>query len=79
MDANDGEKRIKLNQTHQTFYQIEICCHKVEATAKMADLTSEQIQQDWENREFIEILSESIKNIAKFLNNFGNSFLLTLF
>ena len=45
----------------------------------MADLTSEQIQQDWENREFIEILSESIKNIAKFLNNFGNSFLLTLF
>ena len=40
----------------------------------MADLTSEQIQQDWENREFIEILSESIKNIAKFLNNFGKYF-----
>jgi hypothetical protein len=46
----------------------------VEARAKMADLTSEQIQQDWENREFIEILSESIKNIAKFLNNFGAYF-----
>ncbi|XP_046840045.1 protein BRICK1-like [Xenia sp. Carnegie-2017] len=40
---------------------------------KMANLTSEQIQQDWENREFIEILSESIKNIAKFLNNFDMS------
>ena len=37
------------------------------------DITSQQIQQDWENREFIEILSESVKNIAKFLNNFGKS------
>ena len=44
----------------------------------MADLTSQQIQQDWENREFIEILSESIKNIAKFLNNFGKNFVLVL-
>ena len=51
----------------------------MEALAKMADLTSEQIQQDWENREFIEILSESIKNIAKFLNNFGKFFVLTLY
>ena len=45
----------------------------------MADLTSEQIQQDWENREFIEILSESIKNIAKFLNNFGRSWFYITF
>ena len=54
-----------------TFFSLDICFAKVETLTKMADLTSEQIQQDWENREFIEILSESIKNIAKFLNNFG--------
>ena len=30
-----------------------------------------QIQQDWENREFIEIVSEGIKKIAEFLNDFG--------
>ena len=52
---------------------------EVETQTKMADVTSQQIQQDWENREFIEILSESIKNIAKFLNNFGKCSLLGLF
>ena len=32
-----------------------------------------QIQQDWENREFIEVVSEGIKKIAEFLNDFGES------
>ena len=31
----------------------------------------QQIQQDWENREFIEIVSQGIKKIAEFLNDFG--------
>ena len=30
-----------------------------------------QIQQDWENREFIEVLTQSVKKIADFLNAFG--------
>ena len=37
-----------------------------------------QIQQDWENREFIEIVSEGIKKIAEFLNDFGELFLIIL-
>jgi uncharacterized protein len=32
-----------------------------------------QIQQDWANREYIEIITGSIKKIADFLNSFGLS------
>ena len=32
-----------------------------------------QIQQDWNNREFIEIITTSIKQIAEFLNAFDLS------
>ena len=32
-----------------------------------------QIQQDWDNREFIEIIAESIKKITEFLNAFDLS------
>lgn len=31
-----------------------------------------QIQQDWANREYVEIITASIKKIADFLNSFGN-------
>lgn len=37
----------------------------------MGTEVQQQIQQDWENREFIEIVSEGIKKIAEFLNEFG--------
>ena len=30
-----------------------------------------QIQQDWANREYIELMTCSIKKIADFLNSFG--------
>ena len=30
-----------------------------------------QIQQDWANREYVEIITASIKKIADFLNSFG--------
>ena len=30
-----------------------------------------QIQQDWANREYIEVITCSIKKIADFLNSFG--------
>lgn len=39
----------------------------------MSSEVQQQIQQDWENREFIEIVSEGIKKIAEFLNDFGES------
>ena len=32
-----------------------------------------QIQQDWQNREFIEIIAESIRKITEFLNAFDLS------
>lgn len=37
----------------------------------MSTEVQQQIQQDWENREFVEIVSEGIKKIAEFLNEFG--------
>lgn len=30
-----------------------------------------QIQQDWANREYIEVITSSIKKITDFLNSFG--------
>jgi hypothetical protein len=30
-----------------------------------------QIQQDWANREYIEVITGSIKKITEFLNSFG--------
>ena len=32
-----------------------------------------QIQQDWANREYIEVITNSIKKIAEFLNSFDLS------
>ncbi len=32
-----------------------------------------QIQQDWNNREFVEVITSSIKKIAEFLNAFDLS------
>ncbi|XP_013388969.1 probable protein BRICK1-A [Lingula anatina] len=32
-----------------------------------------QIQQDWANREYIEVITTSIKKIADFLNSFDTS------
>ena len=32
-----------------------------------------QIQQDWNNREFIEVITSSIKKITEFLNTFDMS------
>lgn len=40
---------------------------------KMATVR-DQIQADWENREFVEVLTGSVKKLAEFLNNFGKSF-----
>ncbi|CAH3113179.1 unnamed protein product [Pocillopora meandrina] len=39
----------------------------------MSSEVQQQIQQDWENREFIEVVSEGIKKIAEFLNDFDVS------
>ena len=36
------------------------------------------IQQDWANREYIEIITGSIKKISDFLNSFGNKILSIL-
>lgn len=33
-----------------------------------------QIQQDWANREYIEVITGSIKKITDFLNSFGKHF-----
>lgn len=32
-----------------------------------------QIHQDWANREYIEVITASIKRITDFLNSFGTS------
>lgn len=36
-----------------------------------------QIHQDWANREYIEVITTSIKRITDFLNSFGKFFFVT--
>ena len=40
---------------------------------KHLDTLQKQTQQDWANREYIEIITSSIKKITDFLNSFGKS------
>ena len=39
------------------------------------DTLQKQTQQDWANREYIEIITSSIKKITDFLNSFGKHFI----
>lgn len=41
------------------------------ATQNRGEGVQKQIQQDWVNREYIEIITISIKKITDFLNSFG--------
>lgn len=48
--------------------------HTQAAGGKMAgqeDPVQREIHQDWANREYIEVITSSIKKIADFLNSFG--------
>lgn len=42
------------------------------------EAVQKQIHQDWANREYIEVITASIKRITDFLNSFGNEKLFTL-
>lgn len=43
-------------------------------TASLSDNAARsQIQQDWANREYVEVITTSIKRITDFLNSFGES------
>lgn len=41
------------------------------AMAGQEDPVQREIHQDWANREYIEVITSSIKKIADFLNSFG--------
>ncbi|CAD5110746.1 DgyrCDS116 [Dimorphilus gyrociliatus] len=45
---------------------------KVQSQAKMSQI-QRQIQQDWANREYIEVMTCNIKRISDFLNAFDSS------
>lgn len=42
--------------------------------AGQEDPVQREIHQDWANREYIEVITSSIKKIADFLNSFGKPF-----
>ncbi|KAF7459721.1 Hypothetical predicted protein [Marmota monax] len=42
--------------------------------AGQEDPVQREIHQDWANREYIEVITSSIKKIADFLNSFGSTF-----
>lgn len=44
---------------------------QVAAMAGQEDPVQREIHQDWANREYIEVITSSIKKIADFLNSFG--------
>lgn len=41
------------------------------ASERHREVIQRQIHQDWANREYIEVISNSIKKITAFLNSFG--------
>lgn len=45
--------------------------HKTVAMAAHREAIQKQIHQDWANREYIEVITASIKRITDFLNSFG--------
>lgn len=44
--------------------------------AGQEDPVQREIHQDWANREYIEVITSSIKKIADFLNSFGKGRLI---
>lgn len=40
------------------------------------EAVQKQIHQDWANREYIEVITASIKRITDFLNSFGTKFII---
>ncbi|XP_043563602.1 probable protein BRICK1 isoform X2 [Chiloscyllium plagiosum] len=48
------------------------------AMAGQGDPVQREIHQDWANREYIEVITSSIKKIADFLNSFGKKPLVTV-
>lgn len=74
--SNENIFRWLLSPVESIFHILESSWRKeVEIfpirSLKMSSEVQQQIQQDWENREFIEIVSQGIKKIAEFLNDFG--------
>lgn len=43
------------------------------ASERHREVIQRQIHQDWANREYIEVISNSIKKITAFLNSFGEN------
>uniref|UniRef100_A0A8C1NBD3 Protein BRICK1 n=1 Tax=Cyprinus carpio TaxID=7962 RepID=A0A8C1NBD3_CYPCA len=47
--------------------------------AGQEDPVQREIHQDWANREYIEVITSSIKKIADFLNSFGKKLRLVVY
>ena len=59
------------------FFFLRLAILNLFIRVSMASLHREaiqkQIEQDWANREYIELITGSIKRITDFLNSFGNN------
>jgi hypothetical protein len=66
-------EKIKLTAPPaKTGLRIAVASERIcEFTMAHREAIQKQIQQDWANREYIEVITESIKKIADFLNSFG--------
>lgn len=60
-------------------HRIHVCKHKysywihncIKMSGAHREAIQKQIHQDWANREYIEVITASIKRITDFLNSFG--------
>lgn len=68
------------NPTRISYFANEFCIWDYYVTGKMSSKSGSypeenaargQIQQDWANREYVEVITTSIKRITDFLNSFG--------
>ena len=61
-----GELLLKLSK-----YYLKYTKTFVNMSTPPRETIQKQIQQDWANREYIEVITGSIKKITDFLNSFG--------
>lgn len=58
--------------THERINNLkDIALTIVKMSTPPRETIQKQIQQDWANREYIEVITGSIKKITDFLNSFG--------
>lgn len=71
MKRGEGEGGTGTGRGSKVFVYACQVSQRVGMASGHREAFQKQIQQDWANREYIEVITGSIKKITDFLNSFG--------